>query len=32
MNFSDTMKFIGLATEPVLGALLVLWVVRKAKK
>ena len=32
MGFSDTIKWIGLATEPALGALFVLWVVRKAKK
>ena len=32
MGFSDTIKWIGVATEPALGALFVLWVVRKAKK
>jgi uncharacterized membrane protein YeaQ/YmgE (transglycosylase-associated protein family) len=32
MGFSDTMRNIGLLFEPALGALLVLWLVRKAKK
>jgi uncharacterized membrane protein YeaQ/YmgE (transglycosylase-associated protein family) len=32
MGFSNTIKYLGVATEPALGALLVLWVVRKAKK
>ena len=32
MGFSDTMKYLGVAVEPALGALLVLWVVRLAKK
>lgn len=32
MGFSDTIKWIGVATEPAMGALFVLWVVRKAKK
>jgi uncharacterized membrane protein YeaQ/YmgE (transglycosylase-associated protein family) len=32
MEFSDTMRNIGLLIEPALGALLVLWLVRKAKK
>lgn len=31
MNFSDTWKYIGVATEPALGALIVLWIVRKAR-
>jgi uncharacterized membrane protein YeaQ/YmgE (transglycosylase-associated protein family) len=31
MGFSDTLKYIGTAIEPFLGALLVLWVIRKAK-
>lgn len=32
MGFSDTIKWIGLATEPALGALFVLWIIRRAKK
>jgi uncharacterized membrane protein YeaQ/YmgE (transglycosylase-associated protein family) len=32
MGFSDTMKYLGVAMEPALGALIVLWVVRKVKK
>ena len=32
MGFSDTMRNIGLLIEPALGALLVLWLIRKAKK
>ena len=32
MGFSDTMKYLGVAIEPALGALLVLWVIRLAKK
>lgn len=32
MGFSDTMRNISLLFEPALGALLVLWLVRKAKK
>lgn len=32
MGFSDTLKWIGLIAEPPLGALLVLWIIRKAKK
>jgi uncharacterized membrane protein YeaQ/YmgE (transglycosylase-associated protein family) len=32
MGFSDTIRNIGLLFEPALGALLVLWLVRKAKK
>lgn len=32
MGFSDTMKYIGIVTEPALGALLVLWLIRIAKK
>ena len=31
MGFSDTLKYIGIATEPLLVALAVLWVIRKAK-
>ncbi len=32
MGFSDSLKYIGIAVEPALGALLVLWVIRLAKK
>ncbi|MBN1149172.1 MAG: hypothetical protein JXA78_18070 [Anaerolineales bacterium] len=32
MGFSDTMKYLGVALEPALGALLALWVVRLAKR
>lgn len=32
MGFSDTMKIIGIMFEPLLGALLVLWLMRRAKK
>ena len=32
MGFSNTIKWLGVATEPALGALFVLWIVRKAKK
>jgi len=32
MNFSDTMKYLGVASEPLLGALLVLWIIRRAKR
>lgn len=32
MGFSDTMKYLGVALEPALGALLVLWIIRLAKK
>ncbi len=32
MGFSDTIKWIGLATEPLFGALFVLWLIRRAKK
>jgi uncharacterized membrane protein YeaQ/YmgE (transglycosylase-associated protein family) len=31
MNFSDTMKYLGVAIEPALGALIVLWAIRKVK-
>ena len=31
MGFSETLKWIGIALEPALGALLVLWIIRKAK-
>ncbi len=30
MGFSDTMKLVGVFLEPALGALLVLWLIRKA--
>lgn len=32
LGFSDTMKYIGIALEPFLSALIVLWVVRLAKR
>ena len=32
MGFSDSIKFLGIALEPPLSALLVLWVIRKAKQ
>jgi len=32
MGFSNTMKYLGVAMEPALSALLVLWIVRKVKK
>ncbi len=32
MGFSDTLKWIGVVSEPPLVALLALWVVRKAKE
>ena len=32
MGFSDTMKYIGILFEPALGALLVLWLIRVAKR
>lgn len=32
MGFSDTMKYLGVAIEPALGALIVLWVIRLAKR
>jgi uncharacterized membrane protein YeaQ/YmgE (transglycosylase-associated protein family) len=32
MGFSQTMKYLGVALEPALGALLVLWVIRLARK
>jgi hypothetical protein len=31
MGFSDTLKWVGIATEPALAALLVLWLIRKAR-
>jgi len=32
MGFSETMKLVGVALEPALGALAVLWLIRLAKK
>ena len=32
MGFSNTLKWIGVATEPALGALVVLWIIRRAKR
>lgn len=32
MGFSQGLVYLGLALEPALGALLVLWIVRKAKQ
>jgi len=32
MGFSETLKLIGVFTEPPLGALAVLWIIRYAKK
>jgi uncharacterized membrane protein YeaQ/YmgE (transglycosylase-associated protein family) len=32
MGFSDTMKYAGVALEPALGALAVLWLIRKIKR
>ena len=32
MGFSNTMKYLGVAMEPALGALIVLWIVRKVKR
>ena len=32
MGFSDTMKYFGVAIEPAVGALLVLWIIRVAQK
>lgn len=31
MGFSDSLRNLGVATEPALGALLVLWIIRRAK-
>lgn len=31
MGFSDTLKYVGIALEPALSVLLVLWVIKKAK-
>ncbi len=32
MGFSDSIKYLGVAIEPALGALLVLWVIRLARR
>jgi uncharacterized membrane protein YeaQ/YmgE (transglycosylase-associated protein family) len=32
MGFSNTMRNIGVALEPALGALLVLWLIRRARR
>jgi uncharacterized membrane protein YeaQ/YmgE (transglycosylase-associated protein family) len=32
MGFSDTLRYLGTATEPALMALIVLWLMRRAKK
>lgn len=32
LGFSDSMRYLGIAMEPALGALIVLWVMRKAKR
>ncbi|NOY98718.1 MAG: hypothetical protein GXP40_05880 [Chloroflexi bacterium] len=32
MGFSETMKWLGVAMEPLIGALLILWLIRYAKK
>jgi uncharacterized membrane protein YeaQ/YmgE (transglycosylase-associated protein family) len=32
MGFSDSLRNLGVALEPALGALLVLWIIRKAKQ
>ncbi len=32
MGFSDSLRNIGVAIEPALGALLVLWIIRTAKR
>ncbi len=32
MGFSDTIKYIGIVSEPLLGALAVLWIIRKSKQ
>jgi uncharacterized membrane protein YeaQ/YmgE (transglycosylase-associated protein family) len=32
MGFSDTMKYLGVALEPAIGALLVMWIIRLAKQ
>jgi uncharacterized membrane protein YeaQ/YmgE (transglycosylase-associated protein family) len=32
MGFSETMKLLGVALEPALGSLIVLWILRRAKR
>jgi uncharacterized membrane protein YeaQ/YmgE (transglycosylase-associated protein family) len=32
MGFSDTMKYLGVAIEPAAGALIILWIIRLAKR
>lgn len=32
MGFSDTLKYIGIATEPALAAIIVLWLIRRARE
>ncbi len=32
MGFSTSLKYLGVALEPVMGALLVLWIIRLARK
>jgi len=32
MGFSETMKWLGILLEPALGALLILWLIRVAKR
>ena len=32
MGFSENLKYLGVALEPALGALLVLWIIRQARK
>jgi uncharacterized membrane protein YeaQ/YmgE (transglycosylase-associated protein family) len=32
MGFGDTLKIIGIILEPALGALIVLWIIRRAKQ
>jgi uncharacterized membrane protein YeaQ/YmgE (transglycosylase-associated protein family) len=32
MGFSQSLKYLGVAIEPALGALIVLWIIRQARK
>ena len=32
MGFSDTLKYLGVAIEPLAGALIVLWIVKMARR
>jgi uncharacterized membrane protein YeaQ/YmgE (transglycosylase-associated protein family) len=32
MGFSENLKYLGVALEPALGALIVLWIIRQARK